>query len=128
MQKDGELLYGTFIRDITENNGFVKEINKDMLQIYMTLTYVAGEDTFFKGSSLTDREFMRRVPVYGVNKLSDMHNLSTDLVYSTMQYAAMSLNVRGMATTAAVLLNGVDILKERTINIKLNETEIIGTA
>ena len=28
----------------------------------------------------------------------------------------MALNVRGMATTAAVLLNGVDILKERTIN------------
>lgn len=78
--------------------------------------YNNEEDTFFKGSSLTDREFMRRVPVYGVNKLSDMHNLSTDLVYSTMQYAAMSLNVRGMATTAAVLLNGVDILKERTIN------------
>ncbi|MBR3535111.1 MAG: asparagine synthase (glutamine-hydrolyzing) [Oscillospiraceae bacterium] len=47
--KDGELLYGTFIRDITEKKGFVKEINRDMLQIYMTLTYVAGEDTFFKG-------------------------------------------------------------------------------
>lgn len=27
----------------------MKELNVDMLQIYMTLTYVAGEDTFFKG-------------------------------------------------------------------------------
>ena len=49
LTKDNQLLYGTFIRDIISQEGFVKEINKDMLQIYMTLTYVAGEDTFFKG-------------------------------------------------------------------------------
>ena len=49
LTKDGKLLYGTFIRDIMSQEGFVKELNKDMLQIYMTLTYVAGEDTFFKG-------------------------------------------------------------------------------
>ncbi|MCR5718253.1 MAG: asparagine synthase (glutamine-hydrolyzing) [Oscillospiraceae bacterium] len=46
---DGRLLYGTMIRDILEQEGFVKELNTDMLQIYMTLTYPAGEDTFFKG-------------------------------------------------------------------------------
>ena len=46
---DGRLLYGTMIRDILGQEGFVKELNADMLQIYMTLTYVAGEDTFFKG-------------------------------------------------------------------------------
>ena len=46
---DGRMLYGTMIRDIMKQEGFVKEINRDMLQIYLTLTYVAGEDTFFKG-------------------------------------------------------------------------------
>lgn len=46
---DGGLLYGTMIRDILDQPGFVKELNVDMLQIYMSLTYVAGEDTFFKG-------------------------------------------------------------------------------
>lgn len=46
---DGELLFGTTIRKIIEQDGFVKEVNTDMLQIYMSLTYVAGEDTFFKG-------------------------------------------------------------------------------
>lgn len=46
---DGKLLFGTTIRRIMEQDGFVKELNVDMLQIYMTLTYVAGEDTFFKG-------------------------------------------------------------------------------
>ena len=46
---DGKLLYGTTIRRIMEQEDFVKELNEKMLQIYMTLTYVAGEDTFFKG-------------------------------------------------------------------------------
>ena len=46
---DGRLLYGTMIRDIMSQEGFVKELNEPMLQIYLTLTYVAGEDTFFKG-------------------------------------------------------------------------------
>ncbi|MDE6101728.1 MAG: asparagine synthetase B [Ruminococcus sp.] len=46
---DGKLLFGTTIRKIIEQDGFVKEVNTDMLQIYMSLTYVAGEDTFFKG-------------------------------------------------------------------------------
>ena len=47
--ENGELLYGTTIRRIIENSNFKKEINEEMLQIYLTLTYVAGEDTFFKG-------------------------------------------------------------------------------
>lgn len=44
-----KLLCGGSIRDIMAQEGFVKELNVDMLQIYMTLTYVGGEDTFFKG-------------------------------------------------------------------------------
>lgn len=47
--KGGNLLYGTMIRDIMKQPGFEKELNEEMLQIYLTLTYVGGEDTFFKG-------------------------------------------------------------------------------
>ena len=47
--KEGNLLYGTMIRDIMKQPGFEKELNEEMLQIYLTLTYVGGEDTFFKG-------------------------------------------------------------------------------
>ncbi|MCR5708482.1 MAG: asparagine synthase (glutamine-hydrolyzing) [Ruminococcus sp.] len=46
---DGRLLCSLSIRTIMEQEGFVKELNREMLQIYMSLTYVAGEDTFFKG-------------------------------------------------------------------------------
>lgn len=47
--EDGQFLYGTTIRGIMEQPGFVKELNEEMLQIYLSLTYVAGENTFFRG-------------------------------------------------------------------------------
>ena len=47
--EEGGLLYGTMIRDILGQEGFVKELNEEALQIYLSLTYAAGEDTFFKG-------------------------------------------------------------------------------
>ncbi|NMS90208.1 asparagine synthetase B [Clostridioides difficile] len=45
--ENGELLYGSSIRKIMNQPGFVKELNEEMLQIYLSFTYVAGEDTFF---------------------------------------------------------------------------------
>lgn len=48
-KSDGNLLYSTSIREIMKSEGFVKELNEEMLQIYLSLTYAAGEDTFFKG-------------------------------------------------------------------------------
>lgn len=46
---DGRLLYGNTIREIISRNGFVKEMNDKVLQLYLTLTYLPGEETFFKG-------------------------------------------------------------------------------
>ena len=46
---DGRLLYGTTIREIMEQDGFKKELNQKMLQIYLTMTYTTGDETFFKG-------------------------------------------------------------------------------
>ena len=47
--EDGRLLYGTSIQEVASQEGFVKELNEPMLQLYMSLTYVAGEETFYKG-------------------------------------------------------------------------------
>ncbi|MDO4460342.1 MAG: asparagine synthase (glutamine-hydrolyzing) [Clostridia bacterium] len=47
--KDNKLLYGTMIRDIMAQEGFEKELNEEQLQIYLSLTYIGGEETFFRG-------------------------------------------------------------------------------
>ncbi len=46
---DTRLLFGTQIRDIIKQDGFVKALNEKMLQIYLTMTYTTGEETFFEG-------------------------------------------------------------------------------
>ena len=46
---DGKLLYGTTIREIMDGDGFTKELNQKMLQIYLTMTYTTGDETFFEG-------------------------------------------------------------------------------
>lgn len=46
---DGRLLFGCQIRDILKQNGFAKKLNEKMLQIYLTMTYTTGEETFFEG-------------------------------------------------------------------------------
>ena len=45
----GKLLYGTTIREIMDGDGFRKVLNQKMLQIYLTMTYTTGEETFFEG-------------------------------------------------------------------------------
>lgn len=49
LTEDKELLVGTSIRQIIKQEGFHKELNQKLLQLYLSLTYVAGEETFFKG-------------------------------------------------------------------------------
>ena len=46
---DGRLLFGTQIKDLFGQPGFVRELNPDMIQYFLELTYVPGEDTLFKG-------------------------------------------------------------------------------
>lgn len=47
--KDGRLLIGTSIAEILSQPGFEKELNESMLQLYLSMTYVPGENTFYKG-------------------------------------------------------------------------------
>ncbi len=45
----GRLLYGSQIRSIMKDSEFVQEFNLPLLQIYLSLTYTIGDETFFKG-------------------------------------------------------------------------------
>ena len=46
---DGNFLVGTSIRDVMAQPGFEKVFNQRLLQIYLSLTYTTGPETFFKG-------------------------------------------------------------------------------
>ena len=46
---DGRLLFSDQIRDILNTEGVEKQLNLKMLQIYLTMTYTTGNETFFTG-------------------------------------------------------------------------------
>lgn len=47
--EDGRLLVGTQIADLFDQPGFTRELNEEMIQFYLGLTYIPGEETLFKG-------------------------------------------------------------------------------
>lgn len=48
-KEDGKVIASTQIRTLLNQEGVKKEFNEALLQIYLTMTYTTGEDTFFKG-------------------------------------------------------------------------------
>lgn len=49
LTEENELLFGSEIKSFLEHPGFVKEMNEDQLELYLTFQYSPGENTFFKG-------------------------------------------------------------------------------
>ncbi len=47
--EDGRLLVSTNITDLFEQEGFKRELNRELVQFFMGFTYVPGEETLFKG-------------------------------------------------------------------------------
>ncbi len=45
----GDLLYATTITGLFDQPGFVRELNRELVQFYLGFTYVPGEETLFKG-------------------------------------------------------------------------------
>ena len=57
---DGQLLYATQIKDLFDKPGFVRELNRELVQFYLGFTYVPGEETLFKGVyKLAPGEYLR---------------------------------------------------------------------
>ena len=46
---DGRLLVGTQIKDLFDQPGFERALNRELVQFYLGFTYVPGEETLFKG-------------------------------------------------------------------------------
>ena len=49
LTEDGRLLYGTQIKDLFDQPGFKRELNRELVQFYLGFTYVPGEETLFRG-------------------------------------------------------------------------------
>ena len=69
----------------------------------------------FQNQLAFEKEKINRVPLYGVNKLKDPSELSTDLFYSTFAYAGMANSYAAMSQIVDTLEVGKEVLNRRTV-------------
>ena len=94
--EDGQLLYGTTIRGIMEQPGFVKELNEEMLQIYLSLTYVAGENTFFRGLKKLLGTYIDALPQLINPRTGRVHTSFNQTVTSTGRLSSSNPNLQNI--------------------------------
>lgn len=86
-------------------------------------TYNTIEEDMFSNQLEFEKEKLSRVPIYGINKLRDTGELSTDLLQSTLAYAGMSHTYAGISSIAGTLEIGKDVLKRRAVGGVKPESE-----
>jgi hypothetical protein len=78
-------------------------------------TYNTIEEDMFSNQLEFEKEKLNRIPIYGINKLRDSNELSTDLFHSTLAYAGMAHSYAAISNVAGTLEVGKDVLKNRAI-------------
>lgn len=72
-------------------------------------------DDPLENASFHERGKIDRLPIYGVNKLTNMEELSTDIFGSMVRYASMAATYNCMEEVADIFEIGKDVLKKRAI-------------
>ncbi|MFH1452864.1 MAG: asparagine synthase (glutamine-hydrolyzing) [Armatimonadota bacterium] len=82
--KDGKIIFASEMKAILEYKGYPKEVNLNAMDDYLSLRYVCGENTLFKGIKqipyghvlvYKDRE-MKITPYWDYDKFTDKNDLS----------------------------------------------------
>jgi hypothetical protein len=77
--------------------------------------YTELSDDPMENEMFYEREKIDRLPLYGINKLPDMNNLSTDLFGTLLSYGSMAANNVAMREIADVFELGREVLRNRTV-------------
>lgn len=86
-------------------------------------TYNTIEEDMFSNQLEYEKEKLNRVPLYGINKLRDTNELSTDLIQSTLAYAGMAHTYAAISSVSDTLEIGSDVLQRRAVGGLKSETE-----
>lgn len=87
------------------------------------MTYNSEEEERFANTLAHEKEKIHRLPIYGVNKLSNMNELSTDIFHSTLAYAGMANTYLAMSQVVDVLNVGKEVLTRRKVGGDYSENE-----
>ena len=86
-------------------------------------TYNSEEEEMFANSLAHEKEKIQRIPLYGINKLKDMTELSTDIFRSTLAYASMASTYYAMDNIVHTIEVGKNVLKRRSVGDNTKEAD-----
>lgn len=81
-----------------------------------------GETPFVTGIEF-EKNKINRLPIYGVNKLKDTSQLSTDLYSGLLQYASMAITYSSLNSIVDTLEIGKEVLLKRNLKFANGVTE-----
>lgn len=87
------------------------------------MTHNTIDEDVFSDRLDFEKEKVKRVPLYGINKLKDMSELSTDIFNGLLQYAAMANTYVATSSVVDILETGVDVLANRKVKGLKSEVE-----
>lgn len=79
------------------------------------MTHNTIDEDVFSDELDFEKEKVKRIPLYGINKLADMSELSTDIFNGLLQYAAMANTYVATSTIVDILETGKDVLSNRRV-------------
>lgn len=100
---------------------------QDFMVVRMDEAYLFGSNNEFneiaedplENPTFFEKEKINRLPLFGINKLKDMSDLSTDLFGTMMQYGSMAATYKAMEQVVDVFELGRDVLKQRKVGNKI---------
>lgn len=81
-------------------------------------------DPFFSDPYSEVRNQMRRIPLYGINKLEDMSKLSTDIYLSMAMYANMAFKFGGLQGVYSYVELAIDTLTDKRVYTNEQQKDI----
>lgn len=89
-------------------------------------TYNNEDEQLFHNKLSYEREKLNRVPLYGINSLPDMSELSTDIFHSMLAYSGMANQYAAISQIVDTLEVGRQVLGERTVGGLRRERDVQG--
>ena len=78
-------------------------------------TYNSEDESLFYNAIAFETEKMNRLPLFGINKLKDTAELSTDLFHTMLSYAGMASSYLAMSRLTDTLEVGSEVLNRRRV-------------
>lgn len=107
----GTAIKGTICQDIRET---FCEDSEDR-DFGSELTYNRQGDDIFENQLYSEKEKIHRLPIFGINKLDDPSNISTDIFYSMFAYSGMVNSYAALGQLVDMFEVGKEVLSRRKV-------------